>query len=132
MSTALEAFVSGRRGQLAVHSKDLADWLGIDNDRVAGLLMIKTSVRPASWFIGNCWNQSCSYKLNHDNGTFQTIYSYWISESVAMLVCRSFRKDRLPDLRRVFARARERDIESQTFITSGSNATNLESLEVSA
>lgn len=120
--TGLEAFVSGRRGELAIHSKDLAEWMGIDNDLVIGMLAFQSSVRPESWFIGNCWNESKLYRLNHADGTFKTIRSYWISESVAMDLCRRFRKSLLPRLRQVFAQAREESIERQLAFAGGRRA----------
>ena len=119
MNTTLEAFVSGRRGQLALNSKDLAEWMGVDNDKIVGALTIQNSVRPESWFIGNCWNESKTYRLNHADGTFKTIRSFWISESVAMDLCRRFRKSLLPSLREVFAQAREDDLARQLAFAGG-------------
>lgn len=113
MNTTLKAFVSGRRGQLALNSKDLAEWMGVDNDKIVGTLTIQNSVRQESWLIGNCWNESRTYRLNHADGTFKTIRSFWISESVAMGLCRRFRKSLLPNLREVFAQAREDDLARQ-------------------
>lgn len=119
MNTPLEAFVSGRRGQLALNSKDLAEWMGVDNDKIVGALTIQNSVRPESWLIGNCWNESKAYCLNHADGTFKTIRSFWISESVAMDLCRRFRKSLLPNLRAVFAQAREDDLARQLAFAGG-------------
>lgn len=119
MNTPLEAFVSGRRGQLALNSKDLAEWMGVDNDKIVGALTIQNSVRPESWLIGNCWNESKAYRLNHADGTFKTIRSFWISESVAMDLCRRFRKSLLPNLREVFAQAREDDLARQLAFAGG-------------
>lgn len=126
MNTTLEAFVSGRRGQLAVHSKALADWMQVDNDCVAGTLIIETSVRPQSWLIGNCWNESKAYRLSHQTGTFKEIRSFWISESVAMSLCHRFRKSLLPELREVFAQAREEDIARQLAFTGGGRRAHME------
>lgn len=119
MNTILQAFVSGRRGQLALNSKELAEWMGVDNDMIVGTLTIQNSTRPDSWFIGNCWNESKTYRLNHDDGTFKAIRSFWISESVAMDLCRRFRKSLLPRLREVFAQAREEDMARQLAFSGG-------------
>ncbi|MFC3338821.1 hypothetical protein [Paracandidimonas soli] len=115
-------FVSGRRGHLAMHSGELADWMGVDNERAHAVLLWQNGNRPESWWIGNCWNKSEVFSHNRANMTFKIRRSYWISESVAMGLCRKFRKDLLPSLRSLFAQERERDIKRQVFLTGGSRA----------
>ncbi|MGX5658186.1 hypothetical protein ACWKWV_00480 [Castellaniella ginsengisoli] len=112
-------FTSGWRGHLAMHSHELAEWMRVENDRVTGTLIWQNWGRPESWRIGNCWNETEVYSLNHSNQTFSTRTSYWISESVAMGVCRRFRKDLLGQLRQLFADAHRERIERKAAYTSG-------------
>lgn len=113
----LAIFVSGRRGQLATHSRSLATWMNINNSLLTSYLMTKNSTRPSSWFVGNCWNETVEHLLDHGNGTFMTVRSFWISESVAMMLCRRFRKDLLGNLRELFAREHQATITRQAQFT---------------
>ncbi len=112
-------FTSGWRGHLAMNSHDLAAWMQVENDSVVGTIIWQSLDRPESWLIGNCWNRSEVYHHNHNDMTFSILASYWISESVAMGVCRRFRKDLLGQLRQLFADAHRERIERKAAYTSG-------------
>lgn len=122
-------FVSGRRGQLAMHSHELTTWMGVDNNRAHWELIWQNGDRPESWWIGNCWNRTAVPILNHNDGMFTVRESYWISESVAMKLCRTFRKDLLADLREMFAQARQEDIERQLAFTGRSPSSQYQEVQ---
>lgn len=112
-------FTSGWRGHLAMNSHDLAAWMQVENDRVTGTIIWQNWGRPESWRVGNFWNKSEIYHHNRDDMTFSILTYYWISESVAMGVCRRFRRDLLGELRQLFADKQRERIERKMAYASG-------------
>lgn len=105
-----DVFVSGRRGELSMHSKDLSLWMGVPNKLISFDLINLLLIRPESWAVGNCWNRTVTMRHDHSDLTSVEECSYWISQSVAADLCRQYRRDLLPEVASIFRAARERDL----------------------
>ncbi|HEU0228943.1 MAG TPA: hypothetical protein VFR20_00080 [Burkholderiaceae bacterium] len=118
-STAMEPFTAGRRGQLMLHSHDLANWLEIPNTAVVNEIVWWRAFRSPAWAIKNCRNQTRKRVHDFATMTFREDRSYWISQWVASRICRKYRKDLLPGLTAAFISAHDGDMRAQRAFHSG-------------
>lgn len=105
------AFSSGRRGQLMMHSRELGEWMNIPNSYVENDLAWLMQIRTVNWAEKNCRNRIEHVVLDYSNMTFTKEADYWISQGVAALLCSRYRKDLLPEIRRIFVAAYVEDQE---------------------
>jgi len=116
-----ELFSSGPRGTILMNSNELIRWTGAAWWLVEYEIKELSQGRHWGWRITHCQAQSEVFKLNLETGRFEKRTNYWLSQKLAIILCKRINPRLVPALRRAFIDEHFADLKQQLALIGASD-----------